>query len=151
MRNKRNRREINRGWLIRIYLLKKLWISWEHRLQQGHCWYPCQSQSDALGINIYIYQKETDRASQRDYILRIRSMCSNSSKQVHLKFTHNNVHSQGNHYDPIVHDDSTKTNLDILASVAEYATKMPTNDVACIDSDDEDIIVKWQLAMNHFA
>ena len=67
-------------------------------------------------------------------------MCSNSSKQVHLKFTHNNVHSQGNHYDPIVCDDSTKTNLDILASVAEYATKMPTNDVVCIDSDDKDMI-----------
>ena len=95
--------------------------------------------SDALGINIYIYQKETDKTSQRDYILRVQSMCSNSSKQVHLKFTHNNIHSQGNHYDPIVRHDSSKTNLDILASVAEYATKMCTNDVVCIDSEDEDI------------
>ena len=64
-------------------------------------------------------------------------MCSTSSKQVHLKFTHNNVHSKGNHYDPIVRDDSIKTNLDILSAVAEYATKIPTNDVVCIDSDDE--------------
>ena len=55
--------------------------------------------SDALGINIYIYQEETDKKRQRDYILHMRSMCSEELKEVHLKFTHNNLHSQGNHYD----------------------------------------------------
>ena len=93
--------------------------------------------SDALGINIYIYQKETDKKRQRDYILHMRSMCSEESKEVHLKFTHNNLHSQGNHYDPIVHDASIETNLDLLSTVAEYATKLP--DVICIDSDDQDM------------
>ena len=32
--------------------------------------------SDALGINIYIYQKDRDNETQRDYILCMRSMCS---------------------------------------------------------------------------
>ena len=64
-------------------------------------------------------------------------MCSEESKEVHLKFTHNNLHSQGNHYDLIVCDASIETNLDLLSTVAEYATKLP--DVICIDSDDEDM------------
>ena len=64
-------------------------------------------------------------------------MCTEESKEVHLTFTHNNLHSQGNHYDSIVHDASIQTNLDLLSTVAEYATKLP--DVICIDSDDEDM------------
>ena len=64
----------------------------------------------------------------------MRSMCSDESKEVHLKFTHNNLHSQGNHYDLIVHDAPIQTNLDLLSTVAEYAAKLP--DVICIDSDD---------------
>ena len=67
-----------------------------------------------------------------------------------MKFTHNNIHSQGNHYDPIVCDDSTKTNLNILLSVAEYATKIPTNDVVCIDSDDEDMICEMTTSDEAF-
>ena len=96
--------------------------------------------SDALGINIYIYWKEGDKKTRRDYILRMRSMCSDESKEVHLKFTHNNLHPQGNHYDLIVHDASIETNLDLLSTVAEYATKLP--DVICIDSDDQDMPCK---------
>ena len=88
--------------------------------------------SDALGINIYIYQKETDKKRRRDYILCMRSMQSEESKEVHLKFTHNNLQLQGNHYDPrlcMMHQ-SIQTNLDLLSTVAEYATKLP--DVICI-------------------
>ena len=64
-------------------------------------------------------------------------MSSPEAKEVHLKFMHNNLHSQGNHYDPIVHDACIETNLDLLSSVDEYAAKLPTNDVICLDSDDE--------------
>ena len=66
-------------------------------------------------------------------------MCSPEVKEVHLKFTHNNVHSQGNHYNPIVHDASIETNLDLLSTVAKYSVKLPTHDVICLESDDEQI------------
>ena len=42
-----------------------------------------------------------------------------SCKNIYLKFTHNNLHSQGNHYDSIVNGQQPQTNnLELLSEVA---------------------------------
>ena len=42
-----------------------------------------------------------------------------SCKDIYLKFTHNNLHSQGNHYDSIVNGQQPHTNnLELLSEVA---------------------------------
>ena len=52
--------------------------------------------SDALGINIYIFQNSNGQ------ILRVRSLGGLACKDVFVKFTHNPIHNLGNHYDAIV-------------------------------------------------
>ena len=52
--------------------------------------------SDALGINIYIYENSDGQ------ILRVRSMGGLAYKDVFVKFTHNPIHNLDNHYDAIL-------------------------------------------------
>ena len=52
--------------------------------------------TDALGVDLHIYQKH------EGFIQCIKTTGGLACKPVHLKFTHNNVSSLGNHYDAIV-------------------------------------------------
>lgn len=51
----------------------------------------------ALKINLYIYQKGPDGNVQ---VLKVMNEANNMD--VHLKFTHDNLHSNGNHYEALV-------------------------------------------------
>ena len=55
-----------------------------------------QVSADALGLGIYMYQKNDENVQVLKY--SGGPVC----KPVHAKFTHNNIHSQGNHYDAIL-------------------------------------------------
>ena len=67
--------------------------------------------SDALGINIYIFQNSDGQ------ILRVRSLGSLACKDVFVKFTHNPIHNLGNHYDAILMRPDFQ-NLDLLLNAA---------------------------------
>ena len=67
--------------------------------------------SDALGINIYIYENSAGQ------ILRVRSMGGLACKDVFVKFTHNPIHNLGNHYDAILMKLDFH-NLDLLLNTA---------------------------------
>ena len=67
--------------------------------------------SDALGINIYIFQNSDGQ------ILRVRSLGGLACKDVFVKFTHNPIHNLGNHYDAILMRPDFQ-NLDLLLNAA---------------------------------
>ena len=67
--------------------------------------------SDALGINIYIFQNSDGQ------ILRVRSLGDLACKDVFVKFTHNPIHNLGNHYDAILMKPDFQ-NLDLLLNAA---------------------------------
>ena len=81
--------------------------------------------SDALGINIYIFQNSDGQ------ILRVRSLGGLACKDVFVKFTHNPIHNLGNHYDAILMKPDFQ-NLDLLLNAAvseiiepKYVNKKP--------------------------
>ena len=67
--------------------------------------------SDALGINIYIFQNSDGQ------ILRVRSLGGLACKDIFVKFTHNPIHNLGNHYDAILMKPDFQ-NLDLLLNAA---------------------------------
>ena len=67
--------------------------------------------SDALGINIYIFQNSDGQ------ILRVRSLGGLACKDVFVKFMHNPIHNLGNHYDAILMRPDFQ-NLDLLLNAA---------------------------------
>ena len=67
--------------------------------------------SDALGINIYIFQNSDGQ------ILRVRSLRGLACKDVFVKFTHNPIHNLGNHYYTILMKPDFQ-NLDLLLNAA---------------------------------
>ena len=73
-----------------------------------------QVAADALGLDIYIYQKNDENVQVLKY--SGGPLC----KPVHVKFTHNNIHSQGNHYDAILKEikEDPDYNLHLLSDVA---------------------------------
>ena len=73
-----------------------------------------QVAADALGLDIYIYQKNDENVQVLKYSGGL--LC----KPVHVKFTHNNIHSQANHYDAILKEikEDPDCNLHLLSDVA---------------------------------
>ena len=67
--------------------------------------------SDALGINIYIFQNSDGQ------IPRVRSLGGLACQDVLVKFTHNPIHNLGNHYDTILMKPDFQ-NLDLLLNAA---------------------------------
>ena len=67
--------------------------------------------SDALGINIYIYENSDGQ------IPRVRNMGGLACKDVFVKFTHNPIHNLGNHYNAILMKPDFH-NLDLLLNTA---------------------------------
>ena len=60
--------------------------------------------ADALGLNIFIYQDNNG-------YLEVLKVCGGAlSKDLCLKFTHDNMHSIGNHYEPIVREVGNEKN-----------------------------------------
>ena len=80
-----------------------------------------QVAADALGLDIYIYQKNDENVQVLKY--SGGPLC----KPVHVKFTHNNIHSQGNHYDAILKEikEDPDCNLHLLSDVA-LQQQLPT-------------------------
>ena len=79
-----------------------------------------QVAADALGLDIYIYQKNDENVQVLKY--SGGPLC----KPVHV-FTHNNIHSQGNHYDAILKEikEDSDCNLHLLSDVA-LQQQLPT-------------------------
>ena len=68
---------------------------------------------DALHVNLYILQ------NHNGYIQILCNSGGQSCKDIYLKFTHKNLHSQGNHYDSLVNGQQPHTNnLELLSEVA---------------------------------
>ena len=67
--------------------------------------------SDALGINIYIYENSYGQ------ILRVRSIGGLVCKDVFVKLTHNPIHNLGNHYNVILMKPDFHS-LDLLLNTA---------------------------------
>ena len=60
--------------------------------------------ADALGLNIFIYQDNNG-------YLEVLKVCGGAlSKDLCVKFTHDNMHSIGNHYEPIVREVGNEKN-----------------------------------------
>ena len=80
-----------------------------------------QISADALCLDIYIYQKNDEKVHLLTY--SVGPLC----KPVHVQFTHNNIHSQGNHYDPILKEikEDLDYNLCLLSDVA-LQQQLPT-------------------------
>ena len=80
-----------------------------------------QVAADPLGLDIYIYQKNDENVQVLKY--SGGPLC----KPVHVKFTHNNIHSQGNHYDGILKEikEDPDCNLHLLSDVA-LQQQLPT-------------------------
>ena len=65
-----------------------------------------QIAADALGLNIYIYQEnilqneENSTEESRTEVIKMSGgqLC----KDVYMKFIHNNINVQGNHYEPLL-------------------------------------------------
>ena len=71
-----------------------------------------QVASDAFGLDIYIYQKNDEN------VLVLKYSGALLCKPVHVKFTHNNIHSQENHYDAILEiKEDPDCNLHLLSDV----------------------------------
>ena len=62
-----------------------------------------QIAADALGLNIYIYQQNIlpnrQNGTKESHTEIIKMSGGQLCKDVYLKFTHNNFHPQGNHYE----------------------------------------------------
>ena len=57
--------------------------------------------ADALGVNLFIYQRNRDKVQVLKYSGGL------ACKPVYINFTHNNLHPQGNHYEAILKDKSS--------------------------------------------
>ena len=84
--------------------------------------------SDALGINIYIYENSDGQ------ILRVRSMGRFACKVVFVKFTHNLIHNLGNHYNAILmkpdfHNLDLLLNTGVSEIIQPPSAKKPTPSV----------------------
>ena len=51
---------------------------------------------DALFLDLFIYQRH------EGYVQRVKTSGGQACREIHVKFTHNNISSLGNHYDAIV-------------------------------------------------
>ena len=71
-----------------------------------------QITADALMLNLFIYQK----AGENVQVLQFHN--PDSQRIVRCKFTHNNQHSGGNHYDAIICRNAPYSGLDLLSDVA---------------------------------
>ena len=69
--------------------------------------------ADALHLDLEIYQENMGKIQ----LVNFRSEAS-ATKSVKVKFTHNNIHSSGNHYDAITVVAAGDINLNILSSLA---------------------------------
>ena len=69
-----------------------------------------QVSADALGLDVHIFQNNKGKIQMLKYSGGL------ASKPVYLKFTHNDLHPVGNHYDAVTLSD---TNLRLLSAVAE--------------------------------
>ena len=69
--------------------------------------------ADALDLDLDIYQENMGKIQ----LVNFRSEAS-ATKSVKVKFTHNNIHSTGNHYDAITVVAVGNINLNILSSLA---------------------------------
>ena len=94
-----------------------------------------QITADALKLKIFIYQHSFDL---------IQVLCfehPNSDRVVRLKFTHNNLHAGGNHYDAIVRVLGPQSNLLLISDVGSTMRKLTTPEKNVIDltlSSDEE-------------
>ena len=100
---------------------------------------------DALHVNLNILQ------NHNGHIQMLRNSGGKSCKDIYLKFTHNNLHSQGNHYDSIVNGQQLDTNnLELLSEVAvnevpksKEMTQVHQPDIP-ICNDNEEVIILYE-------
>ena len=98
---------------------------------------------DALHVNLYILQ------NHNGYIQLLCNSGGQCCKDIYLKFTHNNLHSQGNQYDSIVNGQLPDTNnLELLSEVAvnevaksKEMTQVHLTDIPICDGDEKVIIL----------
>ena len=61
---------------------------------------------DALGLNIYIYQENIlqneENSTEESHTEVIKMSGGQLCKDVYMKFIHNNINVQGNHYEPLL-------------------------------------------------
>ena len=87
---------------------------------------------DALGLNIYIYQENTIQNPENGIKESCTEILKHSGgllcKDVYLKFTHDNIHPQGNHYEPLLKSEerqwSEQIHKDIIKILGEDTEEM---------------------------
>ena len=100
---------------------------------------------DALHVNLNILQNHNGHTQM---------LCNSGGKpckDIYLKFTHNNLYSQGNHYDSIVNGQKLHTNnLELLSEVAvnelpksKEMTQVHQPDIP-ICNDDQEVIILYE-------
>ena len=97
--------------VIQMSLLRKFWTSIQAKITKNVVDLIVKFASNALGINVYIYENSDGQ------ILRIRSLGGLTCKDVFVKFTHNPIHTLGNHYNAILMK-ADFHNLDLLLNTA---------------------------------
>ena len=78
---------------------------------------------DALGLNIYIYQENTIQNPENGIKESCTEILKHSGgllcKDVYLKFTHDNIHPQGNHYEPLLKSEERQRSEQIHKDIIE--------------------------------
>ena len=95
-----------------------------------------QIAADALGLNIYIYQENILPNRQIWYgrIMHteiIKMPGGQPCKDVYLKFTHNNIHPQGNHYEPPLKTHERQQSEKIHRNIIEIFGEHTTDELCC--------------------
>ena len=104
-----------------------------------------QIAADALGLNIYIYQQNIlpnrQNGTKESHTEIIKMSGGQLCKDVYLKFTHNNFHPQGNHYELLLKTEerqwSEKIHQDIIEIFGEHSTDEPCCTQQCIQPSQE--------------
>ena len=94
-----------------------------------------QIAADAIGLNIYIYQENilqnTQNGMEESRTEIIKMSGGHLCKDVYLKFTHNNIHPQGNHYEPLLKTEERHESEKIHQNIIEIFGEDSTDEPCC--------------------
>ena len=94
-----------------------------------------QIAADALGLNIYIYQENIlpnrQNGMEESHTEIIKMSGGQICKDVYLKFTHNNINPQGNHYEPLLKTEERHQSEEIHQNIIEIFGEHSTDEPCC--------------------
>ena len=107
-----------------------------------------QIAADALGLNIYIYQGNTiqnpENGIEESHTEVLKHSGGLLCKDVYLKFTHDNIHPQGNHYEPLLKSEerqqSEQIHKDFIEIFGEDTEELDPHHSSFLNEHEEEVI-----------